>query len=164
MKMTKINIKDRSRLYKMLSKRDYILYAIIFLCLLINLDLFSPQPLVFNSSLFWKIAAVTVLILLLFSVIQWHSKKRKIIDILSNGMVVDGKPNYSDVIKPNRTSSFNVHLVSYDVSGKTYEVGFKSKNKNLASNRVIYKVNQPEKAIAFETLRSDIKKLIERHL
>ncbi|WP_299274332.1 hypothetical protein [uncultured Psychroserpens sp.] len=160
-----IKINNTSKLYKAFGKRDYILYVMILLCVFINIDLFSSQPrFLITTGFFWKGIALASLVVLLFSLIQWHLKKKKVIDVLSNGIIIEGQLKYSDVIKPNKTSSFNVHLLEYQVLGKTYEIGFKSKNKHLQSNVIIYKVNQPEKAIVFEDLRPNMKQIIAHYL
>ncbi|WP_298894691.1 hypothetical protein [uncultured Psychroserpens sp.] len=161
MRTGKIQIQDTAKMSKALNRNNYILYIVIVVFAIINIDLFSSQPrFLVTQGLFWKGATIIFQVLFILSLVQWDLKKKKIISILSNGMIVKGQLIYSDVIKPNKTSSFNLHLFEYEVSGKIYDIEFKNNSKQVKSNYIIYKINQPEKAIVFDDLNMSLKQLV----
>ncbi|MCD2258759.1 hypothetical protein [Psychroserpens luteolus] len=164
MRTGKIQIRDNAKLSKALNRNNYILYIVIVIFAIINIDLFSSQPrFLVTEGLFWKGASIVFQVLFILSLVQWDVKKKKVISILSNGMIVKGQLIYSDVIKPNKTSSFNVHLFEYEASGKIYDIEFKNKSKQVKSSYIIYKINQPEKAIVYEDLKPNIKRMVQQY-
>jgi hypothetical protein len=156
LKTGKIQIYNKTRIANILNRTNYLIYVVVAIFILIDLDLFSTQPKVLvTEGFFWKIIAVTFQLIFLASLIQWDFKKKKIIDILSNGILINGDLQYSEKIKPNRESSFYVHVFKYNVSGITYEVSFSNKRNSVSSRAIIYQFDDPKKAIVFKSLKKN---------
>lgn len=165
MKTGKIQIQNKTQIARLLNRSNFLIYVVIAIFILINFDLFSAQPKLFvTQGYFWKSIAVVFQIIFLASLIQWDFKKKKIIDILSNGILVNGELQYSERIKPNRESGFYIHMLTYNVSGDTYEVAFKNQSNRISSRAIIYQNDHPKKAVAFADLKKGLQELVEENI
>lgn len=160
-----IRITDRAKIAKALNRRNYLIYMVVIVFIAIDIDLFSAQPKFLKTEgFFWKGMAIVFQLLFILSVIKWDAKKKKIIDILHNGMIVKGELKFSERIRPNKTSVFYVHLFEYEANGQTHEVSFKNKSKAINSYYIVYNLKDPNSAVVYEDLKPNIKQLISESL
>ncbi len=165
LKTGKIRLTDKTKIAKILNRNNYLLIIVGIIFLVIDYDLFSSQPKVLiTEGFFWKGITIVFQLIFIGTLIQWEYKKQRIIDILSNGIITRGKLEISERIKPNRESSFYIHLFEYEVSNKKYEVAFKNKRNNVKSDFIIYQSNNPKNGIVYEDLKNKLKKMVEKEM
>ena len=129
--------------------------------MIVDYDLFSSQPkFLITEGFFWKGIAIVFQIIFIGTLIQWEYKKQRIIDILSNGTITYGKLEMSERIKPNSESSFYIHLFTYEVDNKKYEVATKNNQNSVKSDYIIYQSDNPKNGIVYEDLKSGLKEMV----
>ena len=164
MKTGKIQISDKHKITKTLNRNNSLFIIIVIICILIDYDLFSIKPkYLVTEGYFWKALAIVFQLAFIASLIQWETKKRKITNILNNGIITQGQLKMSERIKPNKRASFYLHLFQYTVDNKIYEVTLKNKRNSIASNFIIYQLTNPKNGVVFEGLKTDLKTLIKEH-
>lgn len=165
MRTGKIRISNTTKIAKILNRNNYILVIVGIICLIIDYDLFRSQPkFLITDGFFWKGIAIVFQIIFIGSLIQWEYKKQQIINILSNGTITRGSLKISEKVKPNRESSFYIHLFQYQVGNETYEVTIKNNKNRVASNYIIYQSDKPKNGIVYEELKDELKIMIEKKL
>jgi vacuolar-type H+-ATPase subunit I/STV1 len=165
LKTGKIRLTDKTKIAKILNRNNYLLIIVGIIFLIIDYDLFSPQPkFLITEGFFWKGIAIVFQLIFIGTLIQWEYKKQRIIDILSNGIITRGNLEMSERIKPNRESSFYIHLFEYEVDNKKYEVAFKNKRNSVKSDFIIYQSNNPKNGIVYEDLKNGLKKMVEKEM
>ncbi|MEM5567123.1 hypothetical protein WNY78_18545 [Psychroserpens sp. AS72] len=161
MKTGKIRLSDKSKIAKILNRNNYLLIIVGIIFSIIDYDLFSSQPeILITEGFFWKGIAIILQIIFIGTLIRWEYKKQRIIDILYNGTITRGKLEMSEKIKPNRESSFYIHLFEYEVDNKKYEVSIKNNRNNVNSDYIIYQSDNPKNGIVFEDLKSELRKIV----
>ncbi len=131
--------------------------------LIIDYDLFHSEPkFLVTEGYFWKGIAIVFQLTFIAILIQWDKKKKRIINILSKGIITEGKLKMSERIKPNKFSTFYIHLFEYYVFDKKYEITIKNKTNSIKSNYIIYESNNPKNGILYEDLKSELKHLIKK--
>lgn len=165
MKTGTIRLSDKIKISKILNRNNYLLVAIAIIFLIIDFDLFSSQPKFLKTQgFFWKGIAIVFQIIFIGTIIQWEYKKKRIIDILSNGVIIKGRLDFSQRLKPNRESSFYVHIFKYEVNNQEYEVTIKNKTNDVKSHFIIYESGNPKNGIVYEDLKVGLKQMIKQSL
>ncbi|MFD2914288.1 hypothetical protein [Psychroserpens luteus] len=166
MKIRKVQIKEKANVKKALNKNSYIIVLFSLLLFVVDIDLFSPEPRFFSSNIFmWKGLAIVFQIIYIISLIQWYYKKKRIANILSNGIITKGTLISTEKIKSNSDGiSFYIHLYEYEVDNKKYEVSFKNKSSSVNSYDIIYESNDPQNAVPYADLKDNIKRTIEESI
>jgi len=162
MKEGTIKLSNTSGVSTALNKHNYILILVGIAFVFIDFDLFSRQPTyLITKSWAWKGLAIAFQFIFVLSLIQWHYKKKKITDILYDGISIRG--NYISSTKISNSESYNhyMHLFEYTVNKMTYDLSFKTKNYSPESDYIIYKRNNPKIAVGFDDLRKELQKLVE---
>jgi vacuolar-type H+-ATPase subunit I/STV1 len=161
LKTGKIRLSDKTKIAKILNRNNYLLIIVGIIFLIIDYDLFSSQPkFLITEGFFWKGIAIIFQIIFIGTLIQWEYKKQRIIDILYNGTITRGKLEMSEKIKPNRESSFYIHLFEYEVDNKKYEVTIKNNQSSVKSDYIIYQSNNAKNGIVYEDLKNELKKMV----
>lgn len=161
LKTGKIRLSDKTKIAKILNRNNYLLIIVGIIFLLIDYDLFSSQPKVLmTEGFFWKGIAIVFQVIFIGTLLQWEYKKQRIIDILSNGTITRGILEMSEQVKPNRESSFYIHLFQYQVGNEKYEVTIKNKKNSVRSDFIIYQSDNPKNGIVYEDLKAELKKMI----
>jgi hypothetical protein len=133
--------------------------------ILVDIDLFSTEPkYLITDQFMWKGFAIVIQVIFLVSIIKWEIKKKRMVQILTNGIVVLGTHHGSEYLKGGKSSGYYYHLFSYEVNGKKYEVGLRNKRRYVQSNFIIYQADHPKKAIAFEELKKGLQRFVERSI
>ena len=164
MKEGTIKLSNTSGVSTALSKYNYILVLVGIAFIFIDFDLFSEQPKYLITKGFgWKGLAIAFQIIFVLSLIQWHYKKKKIIDILYDGISIRG--NYISSTKvstgTDNPSTYYMHLFEYTVNNTNYDISFKTKSYSPESHYIIYKRSNPKNAVGFADLRKDLQELVE---
>jgi len=165
LKTGSIGLTDKKQISKILNRNNYLIVFVIIGCLIINYDLFSSKPkFLVTEGYLWKGLAIIFQLTFIGNLIRWELKKQKIINILSNGNLVNSKLKMSEQIKPNNSSSYYLHLFKYTVGDENFEVVMKNKNSKVKSNFIIYEKGKPKNAVVFEDLKKGLKKMVKNEL
>lgn len=162
MKTKHVQLKDLSIAKRSLNKTTIILVIIAIILVLVDLDLFHPNPRWLKTDgYFYKGMAILFQVTFIANFIQWEFKKKKILSLLQNGIITNGTLKFSESFQPNSTSRrIHVHMLAYNANEKSYEISTKSKRRELSTTKVLYLSNEPKKAIAIQELKPAIQQLI----
>jgi len=157
----KIQLTDKAKTAKILNRNNYILVIAALLCLIIDIDLFSTNPkYLITNGYFYKGLAIVFQITFIWSLYKWDKKKKNIIEILNNGMIINGTLIMSERIRANSNSTQFAHIFEYTVSGKKHEAFMKNRSSSVKSNYIIYQVDNPKNGVVYDELKTELKDLI----
>ncbi len=161
-KIKKVFIEDEKKLRKAVHRDNYIYIILLLICVVINIDMFSPSPrwITLGGSTSVKIVIIAFQILFIISLFFWYKKKKKIIAILLNGEKTKGKITDSVSLRSN-SSHINICVFTYIVNDKEYTVSSKDKYGDKGDKyTIIFETNNPENSIVYEHLKNNVQQLI----
>ena len=156
---------DTVDIAKILNRNNYILILVGIVFMAIDFDMFSAEPrLIKVDKLLYQIVIVIAQLIFVASLYKWEYDKQKIINILTDGVLVKGNLKYTEKLQSNRQTNFFLHLFEYKVEGQSYEAAMQNKKNHTKSSYIVYQKSNPKKSIVFDDLRSELRTLIKQKM